>query len=86
MTGPKISDRALIRFLERSGGVELEQLREQLSQSLARAHNAARSMGTCDHLVKVGGSTFVIRGDTVTTVLQTSDPRDQAREIGKRSR
>ena len=69
MSAPVISDHALLRFLERGAGCDVEVLRAQLSASLRRAHLAARSMGGSDHLIKIDGLTFVVRGETVTTVL-----------------
>lgn len=79
--GPKISDHALVRFLERGGGLDVELLREQISAVLTRAHSAARAMGTSDHLIKVDGMTFVVRGDTVATVLETGRARDEASHL-----
>ena len=69
MSGPVISDHALVRFLERAGGFDYEPLKARLSQSLARGYRAARSISAADFLVKVDGMVFVIRADTVVTVL-----------------
>lgn len=81
MKGPAVTDRALIRFLERAGGIDMEGLREAISTSLERAHAAARQMGDTDYLIKMGGATYVVRGDSVTTVLETGEPRHEARAI-----
>lgn len=77
MSGPIISDHALIRFLERCGGMDVEAVRAGLSQSLERAHNAARQMGQKDYLITIDGSTYVVRGDLVTTVLPARSPQQQ---------
>lgn len=69
MSGPKISDHALVRFLERCGGMDVEGVRADMSRSLARAHNAARQMGQSDYLITIDGSTYVVRGEMVTTVM-----------------
>lgn len=84
MSGPQISDHALLRFLERSSGLDFEGVRAALSTALERAHKAARALGDHDYLVKIGGRTFVVRGDMVTTVLDTGRPSDEAHAIQPR--
>lgn len=81
MSGPVISDHALVRFLERGGDLDLEALRHRLSASLARAHSAARSIGSTDYLIRADGLIFCVRHDTVTTVLDDSNPHDSARAL-----
>jgi len=83
MSGPAISDHALLRFLERGGELDVEGLRQTLSDSLARAHQAALAMGETEYLVKVGNSTFVVRNGTVTTVLPAQNPCSQAHQLGR---
>jgi hypothetical protein len=68
VSGPRISDHALVRFLDRSGG-DMEGLRTRLQASLARAHAAARAMGNADYLITADSLIYVVRGDTVTTIL-----------------
>lgn len=81
-----ISDHALLRFLERAGGLDIEDLRARLASSLARAHLAARSLGDSDYLINSDGLVYVVRGETVTTIVEhksqgglaaTLDPRRQ---------
>ena len=43
MSAPGITDHALLRFLERAGGLDVEGLRLTLGSSLTRAHSAARA-------------------------------------------
>lgn len=74
MSGPGISDHALLRFMERGAGIEVEALRAHLAASLARAHRAARSLSDSDYLIKADWLTFVVRGDVVTTVLNDAGP------------
>lgn len=83
--GPGVSDHAVLRFLERAGGIDVEQLRDDLSRGLARAHHTAQQLGQTDYLVKVGHSTFVVRAGVVTTVLDTGHARQQAHAIGRGS-
>lgn len=69
MTAPGITDHALLRFLERTGGLDIEGLRSTLGASLARAHAAARSVSSADYLIRADGMIYVVRGENVTTVL-----------------
>lgn len=86
MRGPDVSDHALVRFLERCGGMDVEAMRIALSASLARAHSAARSLGQSDYLITIDGHVFVVRGETVTTVLPASGPREQFNALAPHSR
>lgn len=69
MSRPRISDHALVRILQRAGGLDIEELRTRFEESLTRAHEAARSLGDSDYLIKADGMLYVVRGETVTTVL-----------------
>lgn len=82
MTGPRISDHVLLRLLERSGGLDLEALREGLQAELARAYEAARAMGDADFLIRKDGLSFVVRGEVVVTVLVKDTPRERGRSLG----
>lgn len=65
----RVSDHALLRFLERAGGCDVEALRDAVAQSLHRAHIAATSIGAQEYLITADGLSFVVRGDVVTTML-----------------
>ena len=78
MPAPKITDHALVRFLERAGGMDVEQLRADLSASLERANMAARALSQSDFLIRVDGLLYVVRGENVVTVIDDSDPRQHA--------
>lgn len=79
-----ISDHALLRFLERAGGLDIEELRARLASSLARAHLAARSLGGSDYLIRSDGLVYVVRGETVTTVLEHKGSGALAATLGQR--
>lgn len=78
MKGPWVSDHALIRYLERVEGRDMEGLRRQISASLARANDMAQTFGLDSH-VNVGAAVFVLRGGSVVTVL------DRARRVAARA-
>ena len=86
MSGPRVTDHALLRFLERAGNLDVEGVRVQLELSLARAHSAARSITTSDYLVNVDGMVIVVRGESVTTVLDTEKPHQRARRLDRERR
>lgn len=78
-----VSDHALLRFLERAGGLDIEDLRGRLTNSLLRAHAAARTLGGADYLIRSDGLLYVVRGETVTTVLDDKDPRGRAASLAQ---
>lgn len=81
MSAPTVSDHALLRFIERSGLAEVEPLRLALGQALRRGHEAARAMSASDHLITVGGHVFLIKGETVVTVMEATTPASKARVL-----
>jgi hypothetical protein len=79
-----VSDHALLRFLERAAGMNIDELRGKLNDSLARAHTAARSLSDCDYLIKADGLIYVVRGDTVTTIVGDKAPVGRASTLEQR--
>ena len=59
--GPIISDHALLRFLERAGGLDVETIRLMLSRSLERAKKAATGIGgdATDNSAPFAGAVYV---------------------------
>lgn len=78
MTGIRVSDHALVRFLDRAAGLDVEQLRAHLQASLERAHDAAVSIGGGDHLILADGLVYVVRSHVVTTVLERRGRHENA--------
>jgi len=70
----RVSDHALLRFLERTGAAEVEALRTVLAQSLQRAHNTAIRISEGECYVVADGLRYVIRNNTVVTVLYEHAP------------
>jgi hypothetical protein len=79
----KVSDHALVRFLARSG-VEVEAMRAELEQALARAHAAAELLGGGDHLIVAGGLVYVVRNNVVVTVVRQGSRAAKARLLKPR--
>lgn len=86
MSGPAVSDHALVRFLERAGGIDVEAVRAAISSGLARAHHAARQMDSQDHLITVDGTVFVVRCGVVTTIMPEGDKGMKARALAPRGK
>lgn len=63
----RVSDHALLRFLERAGGFDVEGLRGSIEGSLKRAVTAAAEIGTGDLIINADGLQYVVcRGVLVT--------------------
>ena len=73
-----VTDHALIRFLERSEGIDMEAVRASVADALARAHEAASSIGVANYLVLVDELCFIVRGCKVITILQQPSARRRA--------
>lgn len=79
-----ITDHALLRFLERAGGLDVEELRASLAASLQRAHSAARSVSSSDYLIRADGLLYVVRESRVTTILDDKGDHHAARALDGR--
>ncbi|RJF70893.1 hypothetical protein [Rhodopseudomonas palustris] len=67
--GLDISDHALLRLLERAGGLDVAALRTAIRASLQRATDAADALGQSDYHVVADGLTYVVRGGVLVTLL-----------------
>lgn len=72
--GLHVSDHALLRFLERAGGIDVESLRRAVAASIARAAHAAEQIGGGDYRIISGGVTYVVRDQVVVTILHDPAP------------
>ena len=84
--GLRVTDHALMRFLERAGDASLEPLRAQMEASLARAAAAAASIGVTDYRIVADDLTYVVRGSAVVTVLLTTSRSDRPRSLRRKGR
>jgi len=68
MTDLGVSDHAVLRYLERAGGFEIERLRAEIARKVAQARRPDQTY------VPIGDLNFIVResedGLVVTTVLQ----------------
>lgn len=65
----RVTDHALVRFLERSGALDVEQLRGMISSSLERGRKAAERAGIADYTITVDGLRYVVVNGNLITVL-----------------
>lgn len=66
----RVSDHALVRFLERSGSADFEQVRAALVAGLERGRAAAEQIGASAYVIKAQGLQFVIEDEVLVTVLE----------------
>lgn len=84
MADLKISDHALVRWLDRTGLMDAAPLKAVLAASLSAAANAAARLGNQDYLILADGLVYVVR-DGVLVNVSTDDGRHaQARELAAR--
>lgn len=65
-----ISNHALLCWLQRTGALDVEQLRELLSGSLQRAFDAAGTLEAGRYSILADGLVYLIDGGTLVTVLE----------------
>lgn len=64
-----VTDHALVRFLERSGALDVEQLRRMIAKSLERGRRAAERAGIADYTIAVDGLKYIVVDGHLITVL-----------------
>lgn len=64
-----VSDHAVLRWLEREGGLDVEAVRRALAASVGRAVAAADRVGGGRYRIVTDTSTFVVVSGVVVTVL-----------------
>ena len=64
-----VTDHAVLRYLERVHGLEIEDLRAELSRKATRAYAAAESIGGGEYTIKVDGFRMKVQSDHVVTIV-----------------
>lgn len=67
----RVCDHALLRFIERVGGLDVETMRSSLEASLKRSVTAASKIGCREVVVVADGNKYVIVDGVVVTVLDS---------------
>lgn len=71
----RVSDRALVRFLQRAGALDVEAVRQALATSLERSRRAADRLGESAMDIHVDGLVYVVRDGVVVTIRHDDAPR-----------
>lgn len=79
-----VTDHALVRWLQRTGAMDMEQLRKLLADGLARAAKAAGELDAGEFLILADGMVFVVKDGTVVTVEQEDGRHRHARSLTRR--
>lgn len=76
-----VSDHALVKWMERTGFINLDPIRHALAASIERATSAAEQIGASEYLVLADGMVFVVRNSVVVTVVPEDGRHRHARHI-----
>lgn len=71
----RVTDRALLRFLERSGMLDVEQIRDRVAMSLERSRKAAECIGVANFKIVLDGLCYVVEEGILVTVHKTDRSR-----------
>lgn len=82
----RVSDHALLRYLERAQGIDVEAWRVSIESSVERAAIAAAKLGIDTYSIRLDGVLFVVRAGTMTTVLPKIAERSRFHALGPRDR
>jgi|GEM_PF-3762362 len=80
-----VSDHAVFRWLQRSGAVDVEQVRAMLANALDRAFQVGAAMEVEDFIVLSGGMVFLIRDAVVVTVHEEDSRHGHARLLARKT-
>ncbi|WP_336812274.1 hypothetical protein [Bosea sp. MMO-172] len=68
----RVTDHALVRFLERSGALDVERLRAMISGSLERGRKIAERAGIAEYTISADGLKYIVEDGELVTVLDSS--------------
>jgi len=76
-----VSDHALVRWLERTGAVNVQQLKLILAGSLQRASAAAEKVSAGRYVILADGLVYVVRGGVLVTVIEDDGRNSRIRAL-----
>ena len=73
----RVSDHALVRYLERIEGIDIDGIRRQIAESLSSpfAQRLIKFSDGVDCKIKTGNAVYCLRGETVTTCVERNRRR-----------
>lgn len=79
----RMTDHALLRWIERSGLLDTEALRTAIEHRLDRAGTAAATLDSRDYLIVAHGLVYVIRAGKIVTVVNDEGFHSHARLLDR---
>lgn len=76
-----VSDHALYRWMQRTGLLDMEPLKNALAHSLERAAAAANQLESAHYLILADGLIYVVRNQVLVTVLPDQDQHAHVRAM-----
>lgn len=76
-----VTDHALVRFLDRAVGFDVEALRAMIATSLARAATKAGSIAQDRYEVRADGLRYVVRDGALVTILPLQAARRRSEAV-----
>jgi len=79
-----VTDHAMLAFIERDIGIELELVRLAIAANVARAVAAAAELGLTDYNVRAGGVFYLVRRGAVVSIqpeATCAGPETRARSL-----
>lgn len=84
--GVHVTDHALVRWLARTGAMDVEAMRAMLAASLTRAAAAAYTLDARAYLIAADGLIYLIRDGRLITVLEDDGLHTHARVLAREAR
>lgn len=70
-----VTDHALLRYIERIHGVDIEALREELRQRALRCATAAQIIGAAEYRINCGDMQMRVVGKNIVTIVPPKEGR-----------
>lgn len=81
-----VSDHALVRWLDRTGLIDLQPIRTAIAASIGRAADAAASIEADEYLILADGLVYVVRNRVLVTVLEEDGRHSHVRMLAAKDR
>lgn len=70
----RVSDHAVLRYLQRQSGLDVEAVRAEIAALVARGVAAGTSLDAGGFTVLAGGLRFVVKNEVIVTTLRCDQP------------
>ena len=68
----RVTDRAVVKFLERTGALDIDQIRRMMAGAIERSREACERAGRSDYVVIADGLRYVVEKGELVTVLHAA--------------